>query len=174
MVRTLSVFFWRDITCSSPPPDFLQAHWFLQRRWVFYCCGELQGICLFRAGIAFYDVELIAVADGSGQVRQTRDVSRNTGGLNNQRLAVPSPHGMTQCARSLICGDFAAVQKDCPPRIPFAVSEFESVSATLSDLELVWRKHLTGQAPRLTTKKPRIVRRVERISLQGARRQVVA
>src|SRR4030095_9938577 len=74
--------------------------------------------------------------------------------------------GVAQAAGRGIGRARASIDIDRSDCLPFAVAQFDAIVTSAPDLELVWRKHLLRQSPRLATEKAGIVGWIERIRFE--------
>src|SRR5437660_10760159 len=79
--------------------------------------------------------------------------------------------GVTHTVGLRIHGMLAGVHIDRPPRVPFAITEFDNIVAALPYLQLVASKYLSSESPRLTPGKPGIFHWIDRILLQRCSRK---
>ena len=145
-----------DLLVGRPPPDLFGDHGLAQTPRIFDRRSQHQCVAVVRPREPFHDAQLIAVL----RVPPC-DTGCHSRRLDDQRVTFETSHGVTEPA-GRTGRSRATIEVDRAYRFPFAVAEIDPIVTDPADLQLMRRKHLLRESPRLTAKEPRIVRRIER------------
>src|SRR5215472_16688130 len=91
-------------------------------------------------------MKFVAIADG-----RVQNARQESGGIDNQHIAVPAPDRMARASRLDVCGVLLHVHVNCPLQIELAILKDDAVLVLCDAIHRPIERPIENDAGRLTT-----------------------